>query len=156
MLRYSGVFPVLAVTLLLTACGSADQGETGQSQTIIEEPQGHGTVAFDGVTYEIDYMNCREGRWHASSDYIYFRVNSVTGAGQDYARYDLTLTRHPDGNPGPASDTWQMVYGAAEFQPDAEVTSQGIRGSGVVHPQGELNVSIDDERLKPVVFDMRC
>lgn len=157
MFRYSTFLQLLAMALVLVACGGGEpNGEAEPSRAGSSGPEDHGTVEFDGVTYEITDMNCRQGRWHASSDQIYFRVNSVTGAGQDYDRYNLALTRHPDGQPGQASDTWRMVYGAREFQPEAEVTDQGIRGSGVVHLQGETNVSINDERLKPVHFDIRC
>jgi hypothetical protein len=34
---------------------------------------------------------------------------------------------------GPASDTWQMVFGSHAFQPEVQVTDRGIRGSGVIH-----------------------
>lgn len=158
MFKYKPSLPILLVTLALAACSGEQPNAAADTsqQSGSNGPTAHGMVEFDGVTYEIAYMNCRQGRWHASSDQIYFRVNSVTGAGQDYDRYNLNLTRHPDGEPGTASDVWLMVYGAREFQPEAEVTEAGIRGSGVVHLQGETGVSIDDERLQPVRFDLRC
>lgn len=146
-----------AVALLLVACGGeADNTEASSTSGGSVVQEGHGTVEFEGETYEITYMNCRRGRWHGSSDSIYFRVNPVTGVNQDYDRYNLTLTLHPAGGPSDDSATWLMVHGAEHWQAQAEASEQGIRGSGVVYPRGETVLNIDDERVKPVHFDMRC
>ncbi len=158
MSTWARVLQVLTVGVLLAACGSeVDQGEVSQSSAASGGAENHGTLEFEGVTYEFEFMHCREGRWHGSSRYVTFRVNAISGAQQDWDRYNLTLTLNPSGEPGPDSENWRMVFGAAEWQADAKVTDAGIRGNGVIHPAGETNFrSVDDERVRPIAFDMRC
>lgn len=158
MSRCVSVLQCLTVAFLLAACGGeAEEGEASQSQAASGAGEGHGTVEFDGVTYQIDHMNCRQGRWHASSDYIYFRVNAVDGVNQDWDRYNLTLTLNPSGERDGERENWLMVFGAKEWQAEATASDAGISGAGVIHPRDDANISsIDDERVKPIIFDMRC
>lgn len=158
MSRCARVLQGLTVAFLLAACGGeAEQAETNQSQAASGAGEGHGTVEFGGATYQIDYMNCRPGSWHASSDHLFFRVDAVVGVQQDWDRYNLTLTLNPSGERDGERENWLMVFGAKEWQADATASDAGIRGSGVIHPRDDANISsIDDERVKPISFDMRC
>ena len=112
-----------AVALLLVACGGeADNAEATTTTGGSSAQNGHGTVEFEGETYEITHMNCRQGRWNGSSDLINFRVNSVAGVNQNYDRYNLRLTLYPAGEPGADSAIWSMVHGAEQWQAQAEAS----------------------------------
>jgi hypothetical protein len=58
-------FSVAVAAALLAACGAAENNSEISSGSGVQD--GHGTVEFDGITYELNHVICREGRWDVSS-----------------------------------------------------------------------------------------
>jgi hypothetical protein len=167
MSRTKTMWPVLAV-LLLAACGNNEGGnETASSDVNAPDDvtsSGASSVTFQGVTYEMEWVNCRASgehwqenrglRWQADAPLLSIDFSRNMDPGRNEYRYVLNAYLSDESGDPPPRTVFHNLYGW-EFDPKVEASEAGIQGSGVVYPR-DAPANEREALLMPVEFNIRC
>ncbi|MCC5942646.1 MAG: hypothetical protein JJU37_13985 [Balneolaceae bacterium] len=145
---------LLIALLTFTACGNGESSAESSGDTASAE--GHGTIEFEGVTYEIEWANCRhsETRWQADTGDIGISmdINQRANVGSEGFNYFMTVNLIEEPR-GPVTRSYYNHWLTREVE--AVVTDAGISGSAYIHPR-QIDQN-DVESLKmPIRFNIRC